>query len=291
MKQGGKETSMSKVNLIPSRCISVPTIREKKLTKEKIVMVTAYDYPTAKICDEAMVDIILVGDSLGMVVQGREDTLSVTLSQMIYHTEMVSRATKRALVVSDMPFLTYHTSIKEAIRNCGLCIKEGGAQAVKIEGSGKRAKLIKILVENEIPVMGHIGLTPQSIHKLGGFKVQGKDEFSKNRLIEEAKQLEEADVFAIVLECIPYEVSKEITNSVKVPTIGIGSGIFCDGQVLVFHDLLGISEGPYPKFVKKYKNLRNEIFEGVSEFAREVREGLFPLQTHSYSLNKEEKSK
>lgn len=262
--------------------ITVPSIKEKKKKNEKIVMVTAYDYSSAKICDSAGVDIILVGDSLGMVIQGNEDTLSVTLSEMIYHTKIVAKAVKRSLVVSDMPFLTYHSEIKDAIINCGKCIKEGKAQAVKLEGGKKRSKLIKKIIENEIPVMGHIGLTPQSVHNIGGFKVQGKDKDSIKKLLEDAVSLEESGVFSIVLECIPSEVAEEITNTVNVPTIGIGSGPHCDGQVLVFHDLLGISEPPLPRFVKQYKNLRKEIEEGILMFSSEVRKGEFPKEDNAY---------
>lgn len=280
---------MSKIISKPFKSLSVPLIKEKK-GKEKIVMVTAYDYPSAKICDEAGVDIVLVGDSLGMVVQGNEDTLSVTLSEMLYHTKMVSKGVKRALVVSDMPFLSYHTGIKDAIRNCGRCIKEGKAQAVKIEGGKKRSELIKRLVESEIPVMGHIGLTPQSIHKLGGFKVQGKDKTSIDKLIEDAGYLEEANVFSIVLECMPSEIAQIITKSVKVPTIGIGAGPHCDGQVLVFHDLLGFSDTPLPRYVKKYKNLREEIFSGISSFASDVKNGTFPTEENAYHLEQTKKS-
>ncbi|MFB3851687.1 MAG: 3-methyl-2-oxobutanoate hydroxymethyltransferase [Acidobacteriota bacterium] len=280
---------MSKIISKELKSVSVPLIKEKKAQKDKIVMVTAYDYPSAKLCDDAGVDIVLVGDSLGMVVQGNEDTLSVTLSEILYHTKMVSKGVKRALVVSDMPFLSYHTGIKDAITNCGRCIKEAKAQAVKIEGGKKRSELVKRLVENEIPVMGHIGLTPQSIHKFGGFKVQGKDKASIDKLVEDAISLEEADVFSIVLECIPSEVAQIITNSVKVPTIGIGSGPHCDGQVLVFHDLLGLSDLPLPRFVKKYKNLREEILNGISSFASEVRKGVFPTEEHAYHLEQAKK--
>ncbi len=278
---------MSKITIPPFKSVSVPVIREKKVSGEKVVMVTAYDYPSAKASDQAGVDMVLVGDSLGMVVQGNEDTLSVTLEEMIYHTSMVARAVKRALVVSDMPFMTYHTDETEAIRNCGRCIKEGKAQAVKIEGGAKRSVLVRVLVNNEIPVMGHIGLTPQSIHSIGGFKVQGKDEESGRMLVEDALALESAGAFAIVLECIPSEVASKITASVKIPTIGIGSGPHCDGQVLVFHDLLGISDPPHPRFVKKYKNLRDEMVEGLCQFAKEVRKGVYPSEEQAYHLHKE----
>lgn len=278
---------MSKITIPPFKSVSVPVIREKKFSGEKVVMVTAYDYPSAKASDQAGVDLVLVGDSLGMVVQGNEDTLSVTLEEMIYHTSMVARAVKRALVVSDMPFMTYHTDETEAIRNCGRCIKEGKAQAVKIEGGAKRSGLVRVLVNNEIPVMGHIGLTPQSIHSIGGFKVQGKDEESGRMLVEDALALESAGAFAIVLECIPSEVASKITASVKIPTIGIGSGPHCDGQVLVFHDLLGISDPPHPRFVKKYKNLRDEMVDGLCQFAKEVRKGTYPSEEQAYHLHKD----
>lgn len=278
---------MSKISIPHFKTVSVPLVMEKKAAREKLVMVTAYDYPSAKTSDEAGVDIILVGDSLGMVIQGGEDTLSVTLDEMVYHTSIVTRAVKRALVVSDMPFMTYHTDDTDAIRNCGRCVKEAKAQAVKIEGGAKRAGLVKALVDNEIPVMGHIGLTPQSIHKLGGFKVQGKDEQSAGMLLEDAAALEKAGVFAIVLECIPSELAGKITASVGVPTIGIGSGPRCDGQVLVFHDLLGISDPPHPRFVKKYKNLREEMVEGVSHFSEEVRRGIYPSEDQAYRVHAE----
>lgn len=278
---------MSKALLDDSKSLSVPDIKGKKEKKEKIVMVTAYDYLSAKYADLAGVDIILVGDSLGMVVQGNENTLSVTTNEMVYHTKIVSKGVKRALVVSDMPFLSYHTSYRDAIKNAGKLLKEGRAKAVKIEGGKKRKNLIKTLVENEIPVMGHIGLTPQSIHRLGGYKVQGKDKDSRDRLLEDAKALEEAEAFAIVLECIPLETAKEITELLTIPTIGIGSGPFCDGQVLVFHDLLGISEEPLPKFVKKYKNLREEIIDGIIKFKEEVKNSVYPDEIHSYKLRKD----
>jgi len=285
---------MSKITVPPPKSVSVPMIAQKKSSGEKLVMVTAYDYPSASASEEAGVDIVLVGDSLGMVVQGNEDTLSVTLEEMIYHTRMVSKAVKRALVVTDMPFLTYHTGVADAVANCGRCVKEGRAQAVKMEGGAKRAGIIRAVVDSEIPVMGHIGLTPQSIHKLGGFKVQGKDEASRSALMKDAEALEQAGVFSIVLECIPSELAGEITRSVSVPTIGIGSGPCCDGQVLVFHDLLGISDPPHPRFVRKYKELRAEMVDGLSSFAREVRSGAFPSPGNAYSMtgeNEKEKAR
>jgi 3-methyl-2-oxobutanoate hydroxymethyltransferase len=287
LKAGRKERKMSKIVVPPLKNVSVPSIIEKKAARDKIVMVTAYDYPSAMIADRAGVDIVLVGDSLGMVIQGGEDTLSVTLQEMIYHTSISARGVKRSLVVSDMPFMTYHTGEDEAVRNCGRCLKEGRAQAVKIEGGSRRANLIRKIVDNEIPVMGHIGLTPQSIHKLGGFKVQGKDADSRKKLLNDALSLQEAGVFSIVLECIPSESAEEITRNLTIPTIGIGSGPHCDGQVLVFHDLLGISEPPFPRFVKRFKNLREEMTEGIASFAKEVRKGAFPSEEQAYHIRQE----
>jgi 3-methyl-2-oxobutanoate hydroxymethyltransferase len=261
---------------------TIPSLYEKKRSGEKITMLTAYDYPTAAILDEAGIDIILVGDSLGMVVLGYENTLPVTMDEMIHHTSAVSRGTKNALVVGDMPYLSYHVSSKSTIENAGRFIKGAGAGAVKIEGCGKsRLRMIRKMVEAEIQVMGHLGLTPQSIHQMGGFKVQGRG--GKDRLVDTARDLEEAGVFSIVLEGIPGELGEKITQSVKVPTIGIGAGSGCDGQVLVTHDLIGLSGGKVAKFVKKYASLREEIEKAVKSFKTEVEEGSFPADEHTYS--------
>jgi 3-methyl-2-oxobutanoate hydroxymethyltransferase len=250
---------------------------------EKITMVTAYDYPSARICDAAGVEILLIGDSLGMVVQGHETTLPVTVDDIVYHAKMVSRAKTRALVVADMPFLSYQTSPADAVRNAGRMIKEGGAQAVKIEGGREFLNTVGALTDASIPVMGHVGLTPQSVHRFGGFRVQGKTREARRRLVEDASLLERAGCFSIVLEGMPFELAGEITASLTIPTIGIGAGPQCDGQVLVFHDLLGIEEGASPKFVKRYAQIRDAMIEAIASFRREVRSGAFPDIDHSYS--------
>ncbi len=255
--------------------VTVPAIRAMK-GKERIGMLTAYDFPSAKVVDSAGTDIILVGDSLGMVVLGYPDTLSVTVDDMIHHTRAVTRGTARALVVGDMPYLSYHVSIEETVRNAGRFI-QAGAHAVKIEG-GKptRIKTIEALIDAEIPVMGHIGLTPQSVNALGGFKVQGKGTEEARRLIDEAVALEQVGCFSVVLECVPTELGSYITDHISIPTIGIGAGLNCDGQVLVLHDLLGLYEGHTPKFVRKYANLADDMREAISRYLADVRNGQFP---------------
>lgn len=263
---------------------TVATLKEKKQKGEKISMLTAYDYLMAKILDEAGIDLILVGDSLGMVVLGYETTLPVTLEDVLYHTRAVSRGAKKAMVVADMPFLTYQTDKVEALKNAGRFLQEGGAQAVKIEGGELMAETVDFLVKRGIPVMGHIGLTPQSVNQLGGFKVQGKDIEQARQLIKDAQTLDEAGVFSIVLECVPYPLAEMITEKVSVPTIGIGAGPFCDGQVLVIQDLLGYFETT-AKFVKKYADLGKEIRRAVEQYIEEVKTGKFPAEEHSYSLS------
>ncbi len=261
---------------------TIPSLYEKKSRGEKITMLTAYDYPTATILDEAGIDIILVGDSLGMVVLGYENTLPVTMDEMIHHTSSVSRGTKNALVVGDMPYLSYHVSSKDTIKNAGRFIKEAGAGAVKIEGCGKsRLRMIRKMVEADIQVMGHLGLTPQSIHQMGGFKVQGRGE--EEQLTSAARAVEEAGAFSIVLEGIPGILGEKITQSINIPTIGIGAGSGCDGQVLVTHDLIGLSGGRVAKFVKKYASVREEIENAVKSFKTEVEAGSFPADEHTYS--------
>ena len=259
----------------PLKRVTVPAIRAMK-GKERIGMLTAYDFPSAKVVDSAGADIILVGDSLGMVVLGYPDTLSVTVDDMIHHTRAVTRAATRALVVGDMPYLSYHVAIRETVRNAGRFI-QAGAHAVKIEG-GKtsRIKTIEALIDAEIPVMGHIGLTPQSVNALGGFKVQGKGTEEAQRLIAEAVALEQAGCFSIVLECVPTELASFITDHITIPTIGIGAGLSCDGQVPVLHDLLGLYEGHTPKFVRKYANLADDMREAIGRYLADVREGRFP---------------
>lgn len=266
--------------------VTTSVIKDMK-SKRKFSMLTAYDNPTARMVDEAGIEIILVGDSLGNAVLGYENTLAVTMDDMIHHTKAVTRGAKNCLVVGDMPFLSYHVSNQEAVKNAGRFIQEGGAQAVKIEGGIERVDTIKAILDAQIPVMGHIGLTPQSVHKFGGFKVQGKDLETANKLIEDAKALEKAGVFSIVLELVPTLLAKRITEEVGVPTIGIGAGHYCDGQVLVVNDLLGIYGGFTPKFAKKYANLQPLIMEAFKQYKKEVEEGSFPGEEHGYGMSDE----
>lgn len=263
---------------------TVATLMEKKQKNEKITMLTAYDYLMAKVLDEVGIDLILVGDSLGMVVLGYDTTIPVTLEEVLYHTKAVARGAKSAMVVADMPFLTYQTDKVEALKNAGRFLQEGRAQAVKIEGGELMAETVDFLVRRGIPVMGHIGLTPQSVNQLGGFKVQGRDIEQAHQLIKDAQILDKAGVFSIVLECVPYQLAKIITEKVSVPTIGIGAGPYCDGQVLVIQDLLGYFEAT-AKFVKKYAQLDKEIKRAVSEYIEEVRSEKFPTLENSYTLS------
>ena len=255
---------------------------KKKREGKKIAVLTAYDFPFAQIVDEAGMDAILVGDSLAMVVQGIENTLPVTMDEMVYHTKMVSRAAKNSMVIADMPYLSYQISIEEAVRNAGRFVKEAGAQAVKIEGGREVEGIVKAMTCAEIPVMAHIGLTPQSLHKMGGYKVQGKTEDAAQRLIEDAKILEDTGAFSLILEAIPAEVAQRITSGLSIPTIGIGAGPHCDGQVLVLHDLLGLFDRFVPKFVKKYANLKEETSKAVRQYRDEVEKGTFPGKEHSF---------
>jgi 3-methyl-2-oxobutanoate hydroxymethyltransferase len=264
--------------------ITTLTIKDRKNKKEKITALTAYDYPSARLVDEAGIDIILVGDSLSNVVLGYENTLSVTLEEMLMLSRAVKRGSKRALVVGDMPFGSYHVSEERALDSAVRFIKEGGVEAVKIEGGSRRAPLIEALIENEIPVMGHIGLMPQSLHKMGGYKVQGKTIESAQRLIDDAVALEHAGVFSIVLEGIPVEIARLITERVHVPTIGIGAGPYCDGQILVYSDLIGLTFGHQPKFVRKYADLKSLINDALIAYASDVRESRFPAETESYHM-------
>jgi len=264
--------------------LTILDLAEMKLRKEPITMITAYDYPFAKIVDDAGIDIILVGDSVGTVVQGVANTLPVTMEEMVYHTRLVNRARERALLVFDLPFMSYQEGLEQARRNAGRAIKESGAEAVKLEGGANMAKTIEAIVNIDIPVMAHIGLTPQSVHKLGGFRVQGRDEQKRKKLIEDAKAVENAGAFAVVLELVTCEVAKEITEMLSIPTIGIGSGIDCDGQVLVLHDLLGINPGRKLKMVKQYANVYEITKKAVEEFCQEVRERKFPTPEHTFYL-------
>ena len=255
---------------------------KKKAEGRKITMLTAYDYPFAQIVDEAGIDAILVGDSLGMVVQGLENTLPVTMDEMIYHTKIVGRAVKSALVIGDMPFMSYQASLEEAVRNAGRFLKEAGASAVKLEGGAEVAGQIRAMTKSEIPVMAHIGLTPQSIHRMGGYKVQGKTEEAAKRLLQEAHIVEDAGAFALLLEAIPINLAKKITKELSIPTIGIGAGPHCDGQVLVLHDVIGMFERFVPKFVKRYANLKEEAMKAIETYRKEVEQGVFPSDEQSF---------
>lgn len=257
---------------------------ERKERKERITMLTAYDYPSARILDEAGIDAILIGDSLGNVVQGQDSTLPVTLSDILYHTRMVARATQQALVVADMPFLTFQVSAEEALRNAGRLLAEGGAQAVKLEGGREVAPTVRRLVQTGIPVMGHIGLTPQSVHALGGYRVQGRTAAAAARLMDDAFALEEAGAFGIVLELVPAEVSAEISLRLHVPTIGIGAGAGCDGQVLVLHDMIGLGGGPAPKHARHYAEVGQAMRAAAEAYARDVRDGTFPAGDNATTL-------
>ncbi|MBE0481546.1 MAG: 3-methyl-2-oxobutanoate hydroxymethyltransferase [Dehalococcoidia bacterium] len=264
---------------------SITRIREMKDKGEKIAMLTAYDYSTAKLIDKAGIPLILVGDSLGMVVLGYESTIPVTMDEMIHHTKAVVRGASQALVIGDMPFMTYQVSVEDALRNAARFIQEGGAQAVKLEGGEMMAETVKRLVACGIPVMGHIGLTPQSIHQFGGFKVMGKTPEAAIRLMNDAKALSDAGAFAIVLECVPEPLSKLITERIPVPTIGIGAGKFCDGQVQVINDLLGLYTDFVPKHAKQYARLFEVIGNALSEYLAEVKSGTFPTEKQSYAMD------
>lgn len=264
---------------------TVITFKESKLTNNKLTMVTAYDYSMAKIIDESGINGILVGDSVGMVCLGYEDTLSVTMEDMIHHTRAVSRGAKNALVVGDMPFMSYQTSVYDAVYNAGRLIKEGRANAVKLEGGSSVCAQIEAITKAFIPVMGHIGLTPQSINAFGGFKVQGKSVEDAKRLVEEAKEIEKAGAFAIVLECVPSKLAKIITESINIPTIGIGAGNSCDGQILVYQDMLGMFGDFKPKFVKQFADVGSVMNEAFKTYIDEVQKGKFPSENHSFKIN------
>jgi len=266
--------------------ITASSLLEKKQRQERITCLTAYDYPTARLVDEAGIDMILVGDSLGMVVLGYENTLPVTMPEMLHHTKAVRRAVKHAFLVADMPFASYHVGTRDTLRNAARFIKDG-AEAVKIEGGEKRARLVERLVDAEIPVVGHIGLTPQSLHAMGGYKVQGKTLKAVEQLMHDALALERAGACCIVLEGIPREVAGMITRELEIPTIGIGAGPDCDGQVLVFHDLLGLTFAPPAKFVRRYADLGAAVSSAVLAFRDDVKSGTYPAEVESYHLPKE----
>lgn len=262
--------------------ITILDLQKMKDNGEKITMLTAYDYPTARILDESGVDILLIGDSVGNVMMGFDNTLPVTVENIIYHTKAVAKARKKALVVADMPFMSYQISIEEAKINAGRMIQEGGAEAVKLEGGENMEAVIRALSDIDIPVMGHIGLTPQSIHRMGGYKIQGKEERQRQKLLADARAVERAGAFSLVLEAIPADLAQEITSSLQIPTIGIGAGLHCDGQVLVIHDVLGLSGSFRPKFVKQYVQLEPLIKKAVTAFIAEVKEEKFPTTAHSF---------
>jgi 3-methyl-2-oxobutanoate hydroxymethyltransferase len=278
--------------------ITVPSILERKYrvsqqnSAQKITCLTAYDYPTARLLDEAGVDVLLVGDSLAMVALGYDSTLPVTMDEMLICTRAVRRGTKRALLVTDMPYGSYHDDPAAAVRNAVRFVKEGGAEAVKIEGGERRLDLISRIVEAEVPVMGHIGLTPQSVNAFGGFRVQGKTETAADQILRDARAVEAAGAFSIVLESIPRELAGRITAELHIPTIGIGAGPDCDGQVLVLHDILGLTFSPLPKFARRYANVREVISRAVREYCADVHGGAFPSDAESYhvaQMAKEEK--
>ena len=258
-----------------------------KQNGDKLTVLTAYDYSMAKLIDDSNIDAILVGDSLGMVCLGYENTLSVTMEDMIHHTKAVVRGAKNTLVVVDMPFMSYQVSVEKAVVNAGRLIKETGATAVKVEGGTDMVDTVKAMVRAQIPVMGHLGLTPQSVNVMGGFKVQGKTEEAAKKLIEDAKKLEEAGVFSIVLECIPAKLAEIISKEINVPTIGIGSGNGCDGQVLVYHDMLNMFSGFKPKFVKTFADVGDQIKHGLEKYSEEVKSGEFPSQEHNFKIDDE----
>lgn len=274
------------------KAIFVPDLIRKREKNEKIVMLTAYDFAFASLLDEAGVDIILVGDSLGTVIQGQKNTLAVTLDEVIYHSTLVVRGAQRALVIADMPFMSYQLGPRDALIAAGRLVKEAGVSGVKLEGGVNVADTIEMIVRAEIPVMGHVGLTPQAYHRMGGHRVQGREQGSgvgsRRRVLEDAKAVEDAGAFSLVLEGIPEDLAAEITESLSIPTIGIGAGANCSGQVLVLHDLLGLSSSlsgsRVPKFVKQYANLGDLASEAIRNYAEEVRQGLFPGREHSYEL-------
>lgn len=266
---------------------TVMTFQQQKNKGQKITMLTAYDYSTAKIMDGAGINGILVGDSLGMVMLGYENTLAVTMEDMLHHTKAVTKGAKNALVVADMPFMSYQTSIYDAVSNAGRLMKEGNCHAVKLEGGAAVCPQIKAIVAASIPVMAHIGLTPQSVNAFGGFKVQGKSEAAAKRILEEAKQVEEAGAFAVVLECVPAKLAQLITKSINIPTIGIGAGAGCDGQILVYQDMLGMFGDFRPKFVKQFAKVGEEMEKGIKAYIEETQNGTFPSEEHTFKIDEE----
>ncbi len=265
--------------------ITIRDLKKMKRDGESIPMITAYDYTSASLLEKAGIPLILVGDSLGQVVMGYDSTVPVTMDDMIHHIKTVVRGTKRAHIVGDLPFLSYHTSTSDALRNAGRLLKEGGAQSVKLEGGQNQAPTVNRIVRSGIPVMGHIGLTPQSVNQLGGYRVQGKDLKDAIQLMEDARALEEAGAYAIVLECVPASLAKMISERVAIPTIGIGAGVGCDGQVQVFHDLMGLYQDFTPKHARKYANLGDAVINAASNYISDVKSGRFPTDKESYTLS------
>ncbi|MFP2963534.1 3-methyl-2-oxobutanoate hydroxymethyltransferase [Myxococcus sp. 1LA] len=266
--------------------VTIHTLKRFKQIGQKICMVTAYDATFAHILEEAGADVLLVGDSLGMVIQGHDSTLPVTMDQMVYHTAAVARGSRRAHVVADLPFMSYQVSNQEAVRNAGRLVAEGGAGSIKLEGGAEFADTVRAIVRASIPVMGHLGLTPQSVHKMGGYVVQGRGEDQARQILDDALALEQAGAYALVLEGVPMDLARTITQSLSIPTIGIGAGVDCDGQVLVCYDLLGMNPDFKPKFVKRYANLHGSITEAAGAYFAEVRKGAFPDEEHSFKANK-----
>ena len=273
--------------MAPSKKITPQNFLCMKSKQEKISMITAYDYMMAKAFDYSGIDAMLVGDSMGMVIYGRQNTLKVSIDDIIRHTAAVARATERAMVIADMPFLSFALP-EEALRNAGRCLQEGDADAVKLEGGRERVETVELLVKNGIPVMAHIGLTPQYFHQLGGFKLQGKTATAAERLIEDAILLEDAGAFAIVLEMVPWQIAQEISNHINIPTIGIGAGLGCDGQILVAQDMLGFSNNPKFKFVKQYANIWETLVDATESYINDIKSAQFPALEHSFSISEEE---
>lgn len=273
-----------------AKSITVPDIIKSK-NQRKLTMVTGYDYPTALILDKSQIDMILVGDSLAMVMLGHKDTLSIGMEEMLHHTKAVTRAAQYSLVIADMPFMSYQVNVEQAVKNAGRFIKEGRAQAIKLEGGTEVLDQVKAIVKAGIPVQGHLGLTPQSAAQFGGFKVQGRNVAAARKLIHDAILLQEAGCFSLVLEAIPFQIAEKVTQEISIPTLGIGAGSPCDGQVLVFHDLVGLFDRFVPKFVKQYAKLSNEMEKAIVQFKNEVEDGKFPDREHSFSLSPEESKK
>src|SRR5438552_4809858 len=271
-----------------SRKVTVPDVARMKAAGERITMVTAYDYAFARLLDEAGVELLLVGDSLGMVVQGLPTTIPVTLDEIVYHTRMVARGRQRALVVGDLPFGSYQTSPEQAVESAVRLVKDGGAEAVKLEGGVRMSRAIEAIVAADVPVMGHVGLTPQSVHRIGGHRVQGRRAGERERVLDDARAVQAAGAFAVVLECIPLDLAAEITAALAIPTIGIGAGAHCDGQVLVLHDLIGLSSDWTPRFAKRYAEVGREVVRAASDYVHEVKSGAFPSEAQAFRPAKAE---